>query len=128
MILHDSSETDLRLSAETVACCAKLARFFVAEKIDFDEYASNIIIRMVYVLDRDLPACIDTVPSQILAAYLDYLRSELVPVDFMPDPGSFLVQSDSPILIDRAKLLFRPKYLRLFELVCERASPTGSIE
>jgi len=114
------SETERLASRDSVKSCERLTKQFLEGRITFEEYAYNVMLRMVKVLDDDLPSCVDLVPPGITAAYTEYLRAELEPVDFMPFPGAFLIGRDSEDLIERLKQEYRPKYLRLYQLMKEK--------
>jgi len=107
-------------SADSSNSCRKLAGQFLAGRITFEEYAFNAMLRMVSVLDDDLPCCIDLVPVTIVARFTEFLLAELEPVDFMPFPTAFLVGPTSEELIDRIKRQHRPKYLQILKLMSEK--------
>lgn len=108
-------------SANSIDSCRKLAAQFLAERITLEEYAFNAMIRMVSVLEDDLPSCVDLVPASIAASFTEFLRAELEPVDFMPFPGAFLVGPTSEELIDKIKRQHRPKYILICRLMNDRS-------
>src|SRR5262249_25241945 len=63
---------------------------------------------------------VELVPESVLTRYMDCLEAELQPVDFMPNPCHFLVNK-SEENIRKKKEEMRPDYVRLYQLVKQRA-------
>jgi hypothetical protein len=85
----------------------------------FDEFANTITDTMIYHSANDseyIPRCIARMSAETLNKYVSYLENLLLPVDFMPNPGGFILEStDENIRL--TKLMLRPKYLYLFQVV-----------
>src|SRR5262249_6034165 len=101
----------------TVDRCLKLARFLIAGRITFEEYANGVTLGIVSGLVDDMPACVETIPAGVATLYADYLRRSLEPIDVMPSPRAFLVGEVSEEEIEGMKQRLRPKYLRLYQLM-----------
>ncbi len=107
----------------SVERCYKLARFLHKGRVTFEEYAHNVTLHFISALDSDIPRCIESIPPEFADAYSDYLRAFLEPVDFMPDPGPFMVNTNDLGIEESLKRRLRPRYLRLYQVVCwDRAS------
>lgn len=102
--------------------CRKLARLLRAGRVTFEEYALNAMLTIVSAPEADATQCIESIPRESMEAYADYLRAALEPVEFMPDPGPFMVDTNDSGLRERLKRQFRPRYLRLYRAVCHEAS------
>src|SRR4051812_32673696 len=98
--------------AGSIERCRVLARQLIAGRITFEEYASNATLAIVAGPDGDVPACLESIPPEFADSYAEYLRAELEPVDFMPSPMAFVVDSSVPGVIERLKRQLRPRYLR----------------
>jgi hypothetical protein len=70
--------------------------------------------------------CVEKIPPALVPSYTDYLRTSLEPVDFMPCPKPFLAGEVPEEVFNRRKRELRPRYLRLYRLVKERASSVQS--
>lgn len=114
------------MPAECVDWCRKLARFLAAGRISFEEFASNVTEIAVYAPIESIPLCVETIPPALVSSFLDYLRTSLEPVDFMPSPKPFLAGEVSEEVFNRRKLELRPKYLRLYQLMTEKDRESGS--
>jgi hypothetical protein len=117
--------TKSRDNPNTDKSCQKLARFLRSGKISFDDYASTVMMHLVCATDDNLSACVESIPPEYASAFVDYVRAELEPVDFMPSPGAFIVDFSVPGIEDRTKRELRPRYLRLYRAVCGDRSPIG---
>jgi hypothetical protein len=113
------SSRDLLESKEHLKSCQRLADQLIAGRITFEEYAPNVTLRMVSVLEEDLPRCVEMVPVEFISPYAQYLSDELIPVDYMPYPGAFLVSRYSEDVIESLKQQYRPKYIRLLQAMKE---------
>ncbi len=98
---------------DDVISCRDLARGLAAQHYEFDVYALNITIILIDEENEHRSACLDTIRSDLVPLYLEYLRSEVEACDFKPDPGIFLYGGESESDIERVKLEMRPRYVSL---------------
>ncbi len=115
------------ISESIVNLCHKRRNQILAGRINFKEYAYRLMLDMVSVIEADLPRCIESIPVELTASFTEYLRVELEPVDFMPDPRIFLVGPYSELQIENKKQELRPNYLRLYHsMTLRNAEINGS--
>lgn len=107
------SNTDV---AETLKRCRTLAAQLMAKKITLQEYAYNTTLAVVNAPDDCMEECVASVPARASSEFMAFLRNFLEPVDFMPCPAPFLVDTGDNQKADEKKRELRPKYVRLFEL------------
>jgi hypothetical protein len=124
--MSTASTSDSSDFKESMNRCRKLARFLTAGRITFEDYAYNVSLTIVRSPIDGIPQCVDTVPHEIVASYAEYLRGFLEPVDFMPCPKPFLAGIVSEEVFERTKREYRDRYLRLYEVMMERASSLQS--
>ena len=101
--------------------CEKLAIQVRRGIIAFAEYAPAVTDVILSGSDGSFPGCVDLIPSELVCQFAVFLRTFLEPIDFMPSPRHFMVGPYSEEEIDQKKSELRPKYVRLYELVKDRA-------
>ena len=105
-----------------VARCEDLVRVLAKGLISFDEYVDAFAGTAVLVRDSDMAMCVATIPAPRLEEFRESLGSFLRSTDFMPSQvAGCLLTPYSDEDLQAAKRSFRPKYIRLLELV-ERQS------
>jgi hypothetical protein len=118
VVLSSSVSLESWNAEEAVVRCHKLARSLAANLTTFEEYADNLALTVVSVRVDDMPKCVGAIPPNLLGRVATLLHSQLKACDFMPSHVAVhLLSPYSNEELMAAKKLFRPKYLRLLELV-----------
>jgi hypothetical protein len=109
---------------DAVNRCHKLARVLASGTISFDEYVTTLAYTTAEVRKEDMPKCIETVPVELFEHFREAVTLFLRSCDFMPSQvaGCLVGAPFSAEDLLEAKRLFRPKYVRLLELVESRAA------
>lgn len=107
-----------------VRYCEKLGRQVQSDRVTFTEYAHGVTLGAISAPEEQLQQCVDAIPVAVLPQYVDFLKSWLVPADFMPSPRPFLVRNDSETDAEAAQARLKPKYVRLYRLVQDRMALT----
>ena len=107
---------------KAVLFCRRLANQLVGTRISFQEYAYNLTLSIIYAPDECMEQCLASIPAEVGRQYMDFLRTFLEPLDFMPCPKPFLVDTGSEEIVEQKKRELRPKYIRLFELIREKVA------
>jgi hypothetical protein len=98
------------IDAELVKSIAKLSRFLQAEKIDFNEFASNLIIRLVDYDYDNVEECLKQLVDDHLLRFLNYAKDYFKKNDFRPHPGVFMVDTNDPQNVESKREELKPKY------------------
>lgn len=106
--------------------CRKMLAMLDKGMINFEEYAFNFAIKLMSSCEQCTQTCIGDLPPGIVQPLHAYLRDFLEPIDFMPYAGFFICGRATEEEHREMKCILRPRYLRLYELVQERASRLGS--
>ncbi len=102
-----------------VRSCSRLADLLERNVIYLEEYHPNLIMRIISQPMAVQQLCLRTVPIPLLLGVRDYFDVEIKQVDYMPNPRSFLVRTDSPQLIEDKKREMQPMYVALDHLLNE---------
>lgn len=100
--------------------CRRLASQLTRGLVTQDEFNANFTWNVVSLPAEAAPQAVDMIPAPVLGEYFDFLRAELEPVDFMPSPAVFLVDTSCEAAAERKRRELRPKYVRLYDLVRDR--------
>ena len=101
------------IDSDLVNSVAKLSRFFQAQKIDFNELASNLIIRLVDYDYDNVEECLRQLDAHDKCRFVEYARKFFTENDFRPHPGVFLVDTNDPEKVEQKRDELRPKYVAL---------------
>src|SRR5262245_24811508 len=101
--------------------CRKLLRQLNSDTITSDEYAYNVALPLVTMCDECARSYVQSLAQPTAASLFAFLRQFLEPVDFMPCPGPFMVGPVSEGAVEDKKQQLRPKYIRLYHSVSQRA-------
>lgn len=88
----------------------RFVRFLESGKITADEFQFNILLYFVKMSDSFWPEVASIIPDAVAQRFREYVREFLVPVDFMPSPAVFMVNTRSEAEIEAKKRELRPKY------------------
>ena len=99
-----------------------LARGLQTGNVSLAEYTYNLTMWIVTAPGSYMEGCLELVPKTVLAQYLQHLETEVVSVDFMPFPGSVVVDRSDQEEIEKQKREMRPAYVRFYNLVKELLS------
>lgn len=96
---------------------AKLNKVLELGKISSNEYFGNILESVVRT-DRSVWLdCIAGVPLSLRVDFIDFARSHLLPVDYMPNPGIVFPSTESVEAVEMAKRQLRPRYIELLKVM-----------
>jgi hypothetical protein len=59
-------------------------------------------------------ACLEVIPDSLYRDFFEYVAQHLQPVDFMPSPNAFLVDSRDDAVVEQKRREMRPKYVAFF--------------
>jgi hypothetical protein len=98
-----------------VRSISKYVRLLNAGIISIDEFRYNVLLCFAHMPERCWLASADVMPPDIAADFRSYLADYLTPVDFMPSPTPFMVDTRFEAAIAQKKRELRPKYLALHQ-------------
>jgi hypothetical protein len=103
--------------------CEKHSRLHGMGLISFQEYADILTMYFVFGHRGPMEEYINSIPPELVGRYLEYLRALLEPADFMPltPTSSFVMPSASGAELEAKRHEMRGAYVRLYELISERA-------
>lgn len=81
--------------------------------ITIDEFRYNVLLRFAYISEDLWRAASGVMPPDLAADFRSYLDDYLIPLDFMPSPTPFMVDTRSEEAIAQKKRELRPKYVAL---------------
>jgi hypothetical protein len=113
------SETD-----DALRLCARYLRQIDFGYISFEEFAGAMTRRIMCATcngmnDEGMDRCVALVPGELLPEYQNFLDQFLLPVDYMPDAGCFVVEFTEENLV-RMKRELRRRYQRLHQIIRDR--------
>ena len=103
------------IDAGLVKSVAKLNRLYQARKIEFDELASNLIIRLLDYDYCNVEECLRQLHKDDIGRFADYARNYFAGNDFRPHPVVFMVDTNDPQKVEDKREELRPKYVALLE-------------
>ena len=95
--------------------CRNLLEGYLQKIFDFSDYAYNITAIMIGTKEEYWSSCLNTIPPDVVARYLEYLHEEIEAQDFKPFPYIYIFGSESDAEIEKTKMQLRPKYVALVE-------------
>jgi hypothetical protein len=120
--------TDKWETESAVNRCENLVSVLAKGLITFDEYVATFAGTAVLVRVPDMANCVATIPTQYLEEFRESLGDFLRPSDFMPSQiAGCLLAPYSDEDLQAAKRAFRPKYIRLLELVESRSASQAKL-
>ena len=105
------------IDAELVSSVAKLNRFYQAQKIEFDELASNVIIRLLDYGYDNVEECLKQPEDDDICKFAAYAREYFAGNDYLPHPGVFMVDTNDPKKVEEKREELRPKYVALMAYI-----------
>lgn len=106
---------------EPLERCLKLERLLANGKITFEEFAYAAMLIIVNASEVEREECVEGMSAAFVSRFRDYLSEKLESADFMPSAVPFLTSNDEATAEQKRREL-RPRYVHLFQLVCERVS------
>ena len=110
-------DSDYLSQRSAVQYNSRLLQAMEAGKVPLLEFFDNVLEHTVRCDERTWNDSIAVVPAHLRPQFLDYARSYLIPVDFMPSPGVILPPPKSEDEIQAVKEERRPRYMRLFQVI-----------
>jgi len=101
------------IDAELVNSVAKLNRFYQSQKIEFDDLASNLIIRLLDYDYDNVEECLKQLNDDDLCKVAKYAHEYFAGNDYLPHPGVFMVDTNDPEKVEEKRRELRPKYIAL---------------
>lgn len=98
------------IDTDLVNSIVKLNRFFKAKKIDFDELASNLIIRLVDCGYDNVEECLRRLDAADATRFESYSKDYFKKNGFRPHPGVFMVETNDPEKVEAKREQLKPKY------------------
>jgi hypothetical protein len=89
----------------------KFVRLLDLGLITTDEFHDNVLLFFVSMPDAFWLDCAALIPDDLARRFRDYVHAYLVPVDFMPSPRPFMVDTSSETAIGMKKRELRPTYV-----------------
>src|SRR5262245_11047728 len=74
--------------------------------ISFEEFCETVLEALVSYVG-DVEQSIQEIPRELLAKFFQFLEVKLVPMDFMPDPCGFVVNSRDESEVQRVRQQMR---------------------
>ena len=108
-----------------VRYCQKLGTQLKAGRVTFLEYAHGVTLGVISATEEQFLRCVDAVPVDVLPRYADFLKSWLVPTDFMPSPLPFLAGDYSVTDAEAAQARLKPGSARLYRVIQDRTAQSS---
>jgi hypothetical protein len=105
---------------------ARLLRAFEAGKMSSSVFFENILGGTFAADERTWDESINVIPASLQSQFLEYVRSSLVAVDFMPPLGAYYPVPQSPAEIQAIQEERRPRYIRLLQRIEQICMPEGN--
>lgn len=102
-------------NAELIKTIQKLTRFLRQEKINYDEFASNVIIHLVGQRLDEIEKCLTDLSEVEKAKLVEFARSYFAKNNFEPHPTVFMVDTTDASEVEKKRQELRPKYKQLLE-------------
>lgn len=119
--MTEDPTADFQEDTTWVNYCRKSAVQHDAGRITIEEYSNGVTLAILSAPISQMERCIELIPSHLAVQYVDFLRRLLEPVDFMPSPKPFMVDTSSEQMIEEKRRELRPKYVRLYQLMRKKA-------
>ena len=100
---------------DLVKAIRKMTRFLRLEKINYDEYASNLIIHLVEQPLCSIEDCLSDLSTDEKAELVSYARSYFAANNFEPHPTIFMVDTLDHNEVERKRQEMRPKFEQLLK-------------
>jgi hypothetical protein len=107
----DTKEQQSDLSV--IKTVRKLTRFVRSRRIDYDEYASNVLIHLAGQPFFVIEECFSDASSEESAALARYAKAHLEENDYSPSPTVFMVDTRDPEKVEQVRKEMRPKFEQL---------------
>lgn len=111
--IGDESSPPLSPQESATQLISKFVRVLNAGKITTNEFQFNVLLHFANIPKSCWCDCAAAIPRDLAADFRDYVAAYLVPVDFMPSPTPFMVDTRSETAIKNKKRELRPKYVSL---------------
>jgi len=114
---------DELIGQKAVRCAKRMAHLLEAGVVRQEELYFDWLVTTIASGEDLWNDCLDAVPEHLHYGLLEYGRSYLSSVDFMPPPGVVCPSNNTPEVIEAAMQKLRPRYIKLLEFLEETIQP-----
>lgn len=118
--MTDLSNISPASESSNIRRCNILRRAVLDGSLSVDDYVNSVTLACVPADQADMEKCVATIPENLLFLVYQHLVEKVISVNYMPDPGHFVIPGCSDEIYTKMKLHLKPRYQQLVSLIQSR--------